>query len=88
MTTVHISKEILGRYMSLETNGRVMCEYLWIDGTGEGIRSKCRTMEFEPKEPKGNGILTLKERPPNLIKAMFFTLDGSSLMACIKRFLI
>jgi hypothetical protein len=45
-------------------------------------------MEFEPKEPKGNGILTLKERPPNLIKAMFFTLDGSSLMACIRRFLI
>ena len=65
MTTAHISKEILSRYMSLEANGRVMCEYLWIDGTGEGIRSKCRTMEFEPKDPKGNGKLTLKERQPN-----------------------
>lgn len=53
----HVSKEILSRYMDLEEKGRVMCEYLWIDGTGEGIRSKCRTMEFEPKEPKGNYLI-------------------------------
>lgn len=51
-------KAVLKRYMALpQPDDRVMCEYIWIDGTGEGIRSKCKTMDFEPKHPKGKTVV-------------------------------
>lgn len=47
-------KTVLHRYMRIpQPDDRVMCEYLWVDGSGEGIRTKCRTLDFEPKHPKG-----------------------------------
>ena len=47
-------KSALNRYIDLESpTGRVMAEYIWIDGTGEGLRCKCKTLESEPKQVSG-----------------------------------
>ena len=49
------SRHILDTYLHLDQpdNG-VMAEYVWIDGTGQGLRSKCRTLYEEPQKPEGN----------------------------------
>jgi len=58
LNNARTEKSVLHKYMDLDTgvDERVMCEYIWIDGTSEGIRSKCRTLDNEPKSPKGNYI--------------------------------
>ncbi|KAK6979884.1 glutamine synthetase 2 cytoplasmic-like isoform X1 [Biomphalaria glabrata] len=50
---VKTSKTVLKRFLDLE-QPKEYCqvEYIWIDGTGEGIRSKGRTLDFVPKEAK------------------------------------
>uniref|UniRef100_A0A0L8GNY2 glutamine synthetase n=1 Tax=Octopus bimaculoides TaxID=37653 RepID=A0A0L8GNY2_OCTBM len=45
-------KTVLNHYLELpQDKNNVMCEYIWIDGTGEGLRSKCRTLEAVPTQP-------------------------------------
>lgn len=45
------NKGVLNQYLTLpQEKDSVMCEYVWIDGTGEGVRSKCRTLSYIPKE--------------------------------------
>lgn len=55
--TAATDKNVLERYMTLPLDTKVMLEYIWIDGTGEGVRSKCRTLDFEPKSPKGKFVM-------------------------------
>merc|ERR1712042_284448 len=42
---------ILKKYFSLETPGSIQVLYVWIDGSGECLRCKTKTVYEEPKEP-------------------------------------
>lgn len=49
-----LNKAVRQQYMSLPQGNTCMVTYVWIDGTGEGVRSKTRTLYEEPKTPEGN----------------------------------
>ena len=45
-----LNQNVLNKYMDLDTHGRVMAQYVWIDGTGEHLRCKTKTLEAEPTQ--------------------------------------
>lgn len=49
-----IDKKVLDRYLTLELpENKVQATYIWIDGTGQSVRCKDRTLDFIPKTVKG-----------------------------------
>jgi len=42
------NKIVLEKYLSLPQGSRVQATYIWIDGTGQGLRSKTKTLETKP----------------------------------------
>jgi len=45
------NKTALARYLALPQGESVQAMYIWIDGSGEGLRAKTKTVETEPKKP-------------------------------------
>ncbi|XP_045458635.1 glutamine synthetase-like [Melitaea cinxia] len=61
-----LSKTLLGRYNDLQLPAdRILATYVWIDGTGEHMRCKDRTLNFIPKAPKVKIVRIIEEMNEN-----------------------
>ena len=49
----NMSKEVSDRFARLDQGERVQVTYIWIDGSGQNVRAKTKTMEKEPEKPEG-----------------------------------
>nr|AEX31561.1 glutamine synthetase 1 [Monopterus albus] len=92
----HLNKAVRQQYMSLPQGETCQVTYVWIDGTGEGLRSKTRTLCRNPKiiedipEWNFDGSSTYQAEGSNsdmylIPVCMFrdpFTLDPNKLALC------
>jgi len=44
-----LNQAVLDKYMDLDTGGLIQANYIWIDGSGQTMRSKTRTLDWDPQ---------------------------------------
>ena len=60
MALPQLSEAVLDRFLATEQpDDIIQVMYIWVDGTGESVRAKTRTIEFEPKAPSGKIFFTI-----------------------------
>lgn len=74
---------ILDKYLSLpQPSDKIQCMYVWIDGTGEHLRAKTRTVSFVPEKPEDlpvwnfDGSSTGKRAPYTRVTAVLSVTKG------------
>lgn len=51
-TPLSSNASTLAKYFALkQPDNKIQCMYVWIDGTGESLRAKTKTVSFVPTEP-------------------------------------
>lgn len=61
---VGANKTTLAKYFALPQGERTQALYIWIDGTGEGLRAKTKSLDQAPKSIEGTFFYTAC--PPGL----------------------
>lgn len=65
-----LNKTLLDRYSSLPLpEDKIIATYIWIDGTGEGLRCKDRTLDFIPSDPSRKYLFVIYQIVTNPIHA-------------------
>ena len=52
MAQLATNKTVMDRYRQLQDGmEKCLAMYIWIDGSGQNLRCKTRTLDFEPLDP-------------------------------------